>query len=210
MSRVPSLPARSCGCSCKRRGIAAAFVWCLFAATPAHADFFLTPFAAIKFAGDASFADLDRGASNTKFALGGMAGFLSDGLFGVEADVTYVPRFFERSTGMLVARSHVLTMMGNVMVATPRSVSQYSLRPFVSGGAGLISINIDDVVNAIPVDSNLFGINVGGGAMGPLSNSLDVRFELRWFKSVTAGDATPLLPRSALSFWRGAIGITIR
>jgi hypothetical protein len=182
----------------------------LFVATPAYADFFLTPFAAIKFAGDARFIDLESGASNVKFALGGMAGFLSDGLFGAEADVTYVPRFFERSTGSLVARSHVLTFMGNVMVAFPRSVTQYSLRPFVSGGAGLMSVNIDDVANAIPVDSNLFGVNVGGGAMGPLTNSLDVRFELRWFKSVTTGDATPLLPGSALSFWRAAIGLTIR
>jgi hypothetical protein len=89
-------------------------------------------------------------------------------------------------------------------------VTQYSLRPFVSGGAGLMSVNVDDVINAVPVDSNLFGINVGGGAMGPLTNALDVRFELRWFKSVTTGDETPLLPRPAVSFWRGAIGLTIR
>jgi hypothetical protein len=183
----------------------------LFAsAAPAHADFFFTPFAAVKFAGETSIIDLESGAGNTKFALGGMAGFLSDGLFGVEADVAYVPRFFERSTGNLVARSHVFTFMGNVMVAAPRSVTQYSLRPFVSGGAGLMRLNIDDRANLIPVDSTLFGVNVGGGAMGPLTNSFDVRFELRWFKSVTTGDVVPLLPRSALSFWRAAIGLTIR
>jgi hypothetical protein len=204
------LPARSCASSYKRRVGIAAFVIALLAAAPAHADFFLTPFAAIKFAGDASIIDLESGASNTKFALGGMAGFLGDGLFGAEADITFVPRFFERSSGSLVVRSHVLTLMGNVMVAAPRSVTQYSLRPFVSGGAGLMSINISDVANAIPVDSNLFGINVGGGAIGPLTNAFDVRFELRWFKSVTTGDATPLLPRSALSFWRAAVGLTIR
>jgi hypothetical protein len=204
------LPARFSVCSFDRRRIVAAVVLTLVVAAPAQADFFLTPFAALKFAGDASFVDLESGASNAKFALGGMAGFLSDGLFGVEADLTYVPRFFERSTGSLVARSHVLTFMGNVMVAAPRSVTQYSLRPFVSGGAGLMSISIDDVANAIPVDSNLFGINVGGGAMGPLNNSLDVRFELRWFKTVTSGDAMPLLPRPALSFWRAAVGLTIR
>lgn len=203
------MPALSCDCSC-RRGIVAAVALLLLTAAPARADFFLTPFAAIKFAGDASIVDLESGASNAKFALGGMAGFLSDGFFGAEADVTYVPRFFERSSGSLVARSHVLTFMGNVMVAAPRRVTQYSLRPFVSGGAGLMSINIDDVANAIPVDSNLFGVNVGGGAMGPLTNAVDVRFELRWFKSVTAGDAMPLLPRSALSFWRAAVGLTIR
>jgi hypothetical protein len=182
----------------------------LLIAAPARADFFLTPFAGIKFAGDARFVDLESGASNTKFTLGGMAGVLSDGLFGVEADVTYVPRFFERSSGMLVARSHVITVMGNLMVAAPRSLTQYSLRPFVSGGAGLMHVNIDDVADAIPIDSNLFGVNVGGGAIGPLSSALDVRFEIRWFKSVTTGDATTLLPGSALSFWRAAVGLTIR
>ena len=182
----------------------------LLVATPARADFFLTPFAAIKFSGDTSFLDLEDAARNTKFAIGGAAGWVGDGLLGAEADITYVPRFFERSTGQLVRRSHVLSVMGNVILTAPRSVTQYSLRPFVSGGAGLMSVNIDDVVNAVPVDSNLFGINVGGGATGPLTNSLDVRFELRWFKSVTTGDETRLLPRPAVSFWRAAIGLTIR
>jgi hypothetical protein len=97
-----------------------------------------------------------------------------------------------------------------VMVAAPRSVTQYSLRPYISGGAGLMTLNIIDVVNAVPVNDNLFGINVGGGAMGPLTNSLDVRFDVRWFKSASTGDETQLLPRSALSFWRAAIGLTIR
>jgi hypothetical protein len=205
------LPEHFCASSSKLRPVLAALAFTLLTAAPASADFFFTPFAAIKFAGDARLAaDLESGASNAKFTVGGMAGVLSDGLFGVEADVTYVPRFFERSSGMLVARSHVLTVMGNVMVAAPRSLTQYSLRPFVSGGAGLMHINIDDVANVIPVDSNLFGVNVGGGAMGPLSNSFDVRFELRWFKSVTTGNAETILPGTALSFWRAAIGLTIR
>jgi hypothetical protein len=189
----------------------AALVVTLLTATPASADFFFTPFAGVKFAGDARLAaDLESGASNAKFTLGGTVGVLSDGLFGIEADVTYVPRFFERSSGSLVARSHVLTVMGNIMLAAPRSVTQYSLRPFVSGGAGLMRVNIDDVANVIPLDSNLFGINVGGGAIGPLSNSFDVRFELRWFKSVTTGNAETLLPGPALSFWRAAVGLSIR
>ena len=179
-------------------------------ATPARADFFFTPFAGIKFAGDAGIFDPDEGASNTRFTLGGMAGVLGDGMLGVEADIAYVPRFFERSTGVLVSRSHVFTMMGNVIVAMPRAVTGYSLRPFVSGGAGLMHLRISDVLEVAPLDTNLFGVNVGGGAVGPLNDSLDVRFELRWFKSVTTGNETPLLPRSALSFWRAAIGLTIQ
>lgn len=213
-SRAHSLPARSSNCSSEtpRRAARVALLTGLFAlaAAPAAADFFVTPFAGVKFAGDARIVDLDHGASNAKFVIGGMAGVLGDGLFGVEADVGYVPRFFERSSGTLVARSHVLTVMGNVMIAMPRAVSGYSLRPFVSGGAGLLRVNIDDVADIIPVDSNLFGINVGGGAVGPLTAMTDIRFDLRWFKSITTGDETPLRAGSAVSFWRAAIGLTIR
>jgi hypothetical protein len=39
---------------------------------------------------------------------------------------------------------------------------------------------------------------------------VDVRLELRWFKSLTSGNETPLLPATALSFWRAAVGLTIR
>jgi hypothetical protein len=204
------LPGRSCACSCKARTLTLAIGLLLASITPARAEFFFTPFAAVKFAGDAAIVDLDSGASNAKFSLGGMAGVLGDGMFGVEADVAYVPRFFERSTGTLIARSHVLTMMGNVILAMPRSLTGYSLRPFVSGGAGLMHVNIDDVFAVVPVDVNLFGIDIGGGAIGPLSNALDVRFELRWFKSVTSGHERTLRPGPPLTFWRAAVGLTIR
>jgi hypothetical protein len=204
------LPARSSGCFSSPGALVAGFLVTLLLAAPARADFFVTPFAGIKFAGHASIVELDFGASNTKFTLGGMAGVLTEGMFGVEADVAYVPRFFERSSGTLVVRSHVFTVMGNVIVAVPRSITGYSLRPFVSGGAGLMHVNIDDVLDVLPVNSNLFGINVGGGVTGPLTAVMDVRLELRWFKSLTSGNETPLLPATALSFWRAAVGITIR
>jgi hypothetical protein len=204
------LPARSCACSSRARRLTLAVGFLLAGAAPARADFFVTPFAAIKFAGDAAIVDLDSGASNAKFTLGAMAGVLGEGFLGVEADVAYVPRFFERSTGALLTRSHVLTVMGNLMVAMPRSVSGYSLRPFVSGGGGLVRVNIDDILEALPVDANLFGINVGGGAVGPLSNALDVRFDLRWFKSLTSGGERTIRPGPPLTFWRVAVGLTIR
>jgi hypothetical protein len=203
------LPARSSGCFCKP-GIVAGFLVSLLVPAVAQADFFVTPFAGVKFAGNASIVELDFGASNTKFTLGGMAGVLGDGIFGVEADVAYVPRFFERSSGTLVTRSHVFTLMGNVIVAVPRTITGYSLRPFISGGAGLMQVRIDDVLDILPVNSQLFGINVGGGALGPLTNLVDVRLELRWFRSVTSGSETPVFPGTALSFWRAAVGLTIR
>lgn len=206
------MPGRSCDCSSSvpAAALALAAALLLVSPAPARADFFLTPFAGVKFSGDSRLVDLDQGASNAKFTIGAMTGVLGDGIFGVEADVAYVPRFFERSTGTLVARSHVLTMMGNVMVAVPRSVSGYSLRPFVSGGAGWMKVNIADVARILPVDTNLFGVNVGAGAVGPLNPMLDVRFDIRWFKSMSFAEETPRSPGPALSFWRAAVGISIR
>jgi hypothetical protein len=204
---------RSRSATQRTRGVRVAALAVLMMAAapvPAAADFFLTPFAAVKFAGDARIVDLDHGASNSKFALGVIAGVLGDGMFGAEADVTYVPRFFDRSSGTLVASSQVLTIMGNVIVAAPRELTGYSLRPFLSGGAGLMHITIDDVAGILPVKSNLFGINAGGGAVGALTNVLDVRFEVRYFKSITTEDAEGTLGGSSLSYWRAAIGLTIR
>jgi hypothetical protein len=203
------LRARSCA-SFSRRSLALAGVLWLAAAGPARADFFVIPFAAIKFAGDATIFEPDAGAGNAKFTFGGMTGVLTDGLFGVEADVSYVPRFFEQSQGTLVARSHVYTVMGNVMLAVPRGVTGYSLRPVLSGGAGLMHVSISDIAGIAAIDSNMFGINIGGGALGPISDAIDLRFDLRWFKSVTSGGERPLRPGPALAFWRAAIGLSIR
>ena len=79
--------------------------------------------------------------------------------------------------------------MGNVIITAPRALTGYSLRPFVSGGGGLIHVGIQDVADILSVSENLFGVNVGGGAVGVLTPRTSVRFDLRFFKSVTKGDA---------------------
>jgi hypothetical protein len=183
----------------------------LAAARTASAEWFITPFIGVKFAGDTNFIDLEQGASNTKLTLGAAAGFVGDGLLGVEGELGYSPRFFERSSGSLVARSNVLTLMGNVIITAPRALTGYSLRPFVSGGGGLIHVGIHDVADVLSVDTNLFGINVGGGAVGVLTTRTSVRFDLRYFKSVSAEEeASPGIGPTRISFWRASVGLAIR
>jgi hypothetical protein len=203
----------SCGCFSSAIRIAAlAAIASVWGATPARAEWFVTPFLGVKFGGTTNLVDLEQGASNSKWMLGAAAGIVSDGLFGVEADFGYYPRFFERSAGSgLIARSHAVTLMGNVIVAVPRSVTGLSLRPFVSGGAGLLNVSVDDVAGILAFNSNLFAINAGGGATGALTRRTSVRLELRYFKSVTREDEDSLaFGPSRLSFWRAAVGLTVR
>jgi opacity protein-like surface antigen len=176
----------------------------------ASADWFITPFIGLKFAGDTNLVDLESGASNTKLTLGAIASWMNAGVLGFEAEVGYSPRFFERSSGALVARSHVITMMGNVVLSVPQEITGDSLRPFVSGGAGWMRIGIDDVVGLLPVKSNLFGINVGGGATGRLTDVSSLRFELRYFKSITNDEEEAVREGTSLSFWRAGVGLTLR
>jgi hypothetical protein len=191
---------------------AVACILTLVNASAARADWFVTPFIGVKFAGSTNFVDLETGgAENTKLTLGACAGVVSDGMLGVEADVGYSPRFFERASGSLIARSNVLTVMGNVIVTVPRSVTGYALRPFFSGGGGLMHVGIDDIANVFGVDSNLFGINVGGGAVGGLTARTSVRFDLRYFRTVTNESEDSVgFGATRLSFWRLGVGLTIR
>jgi hypothetical protein len=176
-----------------------------------RAEWFVTPFIGLKFAGDTNFPDLEQGAANTKMTLGASAGVVGEGLFGVEAEFGYSPRFFERSSGSLISRSNVLTLMGNLILTAPRALTGYSLRPFISGGGGLVHIGIQDVADILSVDENLFGVNVGGGAVGVLTPRTSVRFDLRFFKSVTKGDEeNVVLGGTGLSFWRASVGLVIR
>lgn len=180
-------------------------------ATEVRADWFVTPFLGVKFAGDTSFVNLDQGASNSRFVLGATAGFVGPGIVGIETDFGYYPRFFERSSGILVARSSVLTLMGNVLVTVPRDWTGYALRPFVSGGAGYMHVRIDYVADVFRVDSNRLAINVGGGAVGGLTAHTDVRFDVRYFKTADEEDELTVgFGPASLSFWRAAVGVTIR
>jgi len=193
-------------------GVAGLAVLVLLASvTSASAEWFITPFLGVKFAGDTNFPDLEQGAGSTKLTLGAAAGIVGEGLFGVETELGYSPRFFERSNGSLIARSNVLTLMGNVIITAPRSLTGYSLRPFVSGGGGLIHVGIQDVADILSVSENLFGINVGGGAVGVLTPRTSMRFDLRYFKSVSNGDAENVVVAGpGISFWRASVGLAIR
>lgn len=182
----------------------------------AYGDWFFTPFAGGTFAGSTAVPDLEQGATSAQFIFGGSAGVWSSGIFGVEADFAYAPRFFERDNlAVIVTDSRAMTLGANIVVATPVSVTRESLRPYLVAGLGWMYFSIDESQNLFPEiygrAKNSIGLNLGGGAVGFISPRTGFRFELRQFRSLERyeNDVT-LERRSLLSFWRATVGVVIR
>jgi len=173
----------------------------------------IQPFVGISFGGDTNILDLDEATELPKITWGGTVTVVGRGVLGVEGDFSFIPSFFERDTDAeLVADSSVVTLMGNVVLALPLSVTGQSLRPYFSGGGGLMRTRIKDLADIFSSERNLVGINLGGGAIGFFSERVGVRWDVRYFKSVSEpGDTEDVLFGSAnLSFWRANMAIVIK
>jgi hypothetical protein len=186
-------------------------------ASNASADWLFTPFIGYKFGGTSrpspTFVDVDFSEGRRKVLIGGSVALLSDEILGIEADYSFIPGYFQGATDVTVVSSAVTTLTGNIIVAVPLSVTQYSLRPYVVGGLGLIRAQSDvgELVNPVfRVSENLLGLNVGGGAIGTLTNRTSVRFELRHFINLGGEESAVGFGRARLSFWRATIGVAFR
>jgi hypothetical protein len=179
----------------------------------ASADWHLTPFLGAAFGGNTTLVDLQQAAGQSRPTYGGAVTWLGPGVLGFEIDFGYTPGFFERGTEpRLVISSHVATLMPNLVIAAPLRWTGYSLRPYFSGGAGLMRTRIDDLAGIFPVSSNLLATNLGGGLVGFLTDRTGVRWDLRYFRNIRRddeGDGISFGP-AHLSYWRGSIGFIIR
>ena len=192
-----------------RRLSVAMLLLCAPTAT-AHADWLFTPFLGTSFGAETSFLVFDEGAGR-KLTFGGSVALLGNGILGVEGDIGHTPGFFEGNDPQgLVLSSRVTTMSGNVIVAAPLAVTRESLRPYVVAGLGLMQARTKNAADLFPVDRNLLGLTIGGGALGFLSERTGLRFDIRHIRAVS-GAENPFVPGAArLSFWRATAGVTIR
>ena len=192
------------------RATLAAALLLAFAARPAFAEWQLRPFVGATFAGETTLFDLDHAANENKFTFGANAVLLGEFL-GVEADFGHTPGFFERGTQNLVVGSRVTTLTGNVVLALPKRLAQYSLRPYVVGGAGIMHARSADVFDVLTVSRTLAALDVGGGVTGFFTNRVGVSWDVRYFRSLGAGDNNGLsFGNEHLSFWRAMMAGVIR
>jgi hypothetical protein len=192
-------------------------VTALLLATPhaAAAEWQFKPFLGVTFGGSITPAtlDLDFAAGKPNVVYGGSVTLLGE-IFGVDVDFGHAPGFFETgdlSRSPLVSRSSTTTLTGNVVVAVPRRIAQYTLRPYFVVGGGLIRAHIEDVFGALPLSDNMVGLDVGGGVTGFLTNRIGLSWEIRHFGK--AGGGAGMVPSGQaddISFWRASMALAFR
>lgn len=176
----------------------------------AHAEWQLKPFGGVTFGGSTSFVDLDQVAGKPKLNLGISATWLGE-VLGVEGEVATTSGYFSGDK-KLVLRSHVATVGGNVIVAMPRRIAQYGLRPYAVAGLGMMHVGFDDNLQALPFSNWLASWDVGAGATGFLSDMVGVNWDVRMIRTLKAEDAVTgvSFAPERLSFWRATMGFSIR
>jgi hypothetical protein len=194
-----------------RRALLAALL--LAYAAPARAqDLLVVPFLGFTFGGDSAFlADLEQGSGETASALGASVAVLGSGILGLEGDLGFVPGFFERGEQLLITSgSSVLSLTGSVILTLPLSITRESLRPYFVGGVGLMRAEARDIQSVFTIRSTMPAVTLGGGAMGFFSDTVGVRFDLRYMRSLGQGDELLAAEGPRVRFWRGAIGLVLR
>jgi opacity protein-like surface antigen len=167
----------------------------------ARADWFFTPFVGANFGGD---------AIDTNVNFGGSLGYMGAGIVGFEADFGYSPNFWE-DAGTSV-EGNVTSLMANAIVGVPIGGQGQGVRPYVTGGAGLLRSRIDDVDDFFDVTDNSFGFNAGGGVMVFLTDNVGLRGDVRYFRSLEDSDDSDDLDLGPgdFDFWRGSLGVAFR
>ncbi len=187
------------------------------AAVPARAEWHVTPMIGLTFAGKTTLVDPDIGSGEIHSTLGIAGTWLSKGIIGAEAIATLTPGFFQADDGKFITNSRVTVLMGNVVVTAPRKFTEYFLRPFVSGGFGLIRASENDkaalATSVIDIHANLAGFNVGGGAIGFLSQGVGVRFDLRYYSTLHTTERPALdelSGKASLRYMVASVGVVLR
>jgi hypothetical protein len=195
-------------------------------ARPAAADWHFTPFIGTTFGGNSTFIGTESALPEGKFfgrkdlVVGGAVSRFWRGPVGVEGIFVHVPTIIDPGfdpdvtgspTTPLITGNYSIAAMGNVIFTTPRAWNEHGLRPFVSGGFGLLHLTMETLQGALTLRRNVMGYNVGGGAIGFVSDRTGVRFEARRFAYVKPSESSGFsIGNETYSYWTATVGVVFR
>jgi hypothetical protein len=171
----------------------------------------IRPLIGVTFEGGTTFVDSENAVGKPHAVLGVNAVWLRE-IIGVDVDLAHAPGFFQADDPRhLVISSGVTTLTGNIVVAAPARKTEYGLRPYFVGGAGLMRVRIDHAFGVLPVAKTSPAIDVGGGVLGFITNRIGVCWEVRRFASLSRTTEQGLsIGAERLSFWRASMALAIR
>ena len=175
---------------------------------PAQAQFTLTPFAGVSVTGQTSFVDLEQTAGDLEAVYGAAIGWRITRRWTLGFEGALMPQFL-KGDGELIQRGRLTSLLGSVEYALwPRS-SSTGLQVFLTGGAGAVRVEIDDVLGAFTGSSTLPAGQVGVGMLIPLRNRLRVRSDVRYVRSTFEPGGRAAFDEEHVSFWRVTSGVAI-
>lgn len=166
--------------------------------------------------GSTSLHDSELATGKRHRNFGGAVSLLGPGLLGAEVVTFWTPGYFDRDEAFgetdFVKSSRTVSIMGNVVLTAPQRWTEYSLRPFVSAGLGLMHVSKTNIPEGIfDFDLNLLGFNVGGGAVGFLSKRTGLRFDIRYHSVLNPSDHGPISTGDVhLRYITASIGLVFR
>ena len=172
------------------------------APTQARAEGFVSPWLGVNFGHD---------PAEGRAAFGAGAGYMGAGVFGAEFDFGYSPHFFGTENDF--GNNNVMTAMGNIIIGIPiGGTSGGGVRPYVTGGIGLIRTDINGIFSDDSFSNNDFGFNLGAGVMGFFNDHFGMRGDLRYFRNANdnVDDDELDLDLGGFDFWRAYVGLVIR
>ncbi len=178
----------------------------------ARAEWQIRPFLGLVLGSSTTFA-FPAESGGPKLVYGASAGFIGD-VVGVEADFSRWSGYLTDERALVVSDS-VTTLMGNVTIALPRRLTEYTLRPYFAGGAGLIRVSNEQTAASFNYARNLTGMDLGGGVTGFLSDRIGLNWDVRHFRAygLSEGDdgfGVSLGRPERISFWRANMALAIR
>ena len=186
--------------------------------SPALADVLLTPFVGANVGGSSSSPVFRLAGDPSRTNFGASVAFMAGGVFGLEGDFGYTPRFFGADLDiaglpLTLAQNRVVTAMANLTAGVPlQGRSGVGVRPYGVAGVGLIRQQIDVIGGLAAYTSNDLGYNVGGGLMVFFGRHVGFRGDIRHFRSVAGSAVSDLidLEPGAFNFTRTSVGVTFR
>ena len=149
-----------------------------------------------------------RGHRRNRGTYGASLGFLGHGVFGFEVEFATTPEFFGNAREDVFTDNDVVTLMGSFLVAAPAG----PVRIYGALGAGLFKTRLADPDRLFSIDSNDFGINVGGGILVSPSAHVALRADVRYFRDLQDADPDGRfdLNLGNVDYWRVVGGVTLK